>query len=253
MPQDPAKFANLGEAVVFFYRQFASPAPERFDRYLMATGGRHLDAIVKYRWNIELSEALLPSLQVAEFTLRNALHQAMSAKYAPDDGWWFDATFEGKPILQSRDRDKVETAKMQLLVANKRITSARLVSELSFGFWVELLNSSYSKPIVIPALGTTLSRLPTAKKQLGWLRDTYGRFRDLRSRISHLEPIFDRQDLGRLHTLAWETSYQIQPYFVYPLRSVCRFQSISQKDLREASKALLDEVRDSLFERSRRE
>jgi len=83
MPQNAPEFTSFGDAVLFFYTFFSASAPDGFDRYLKASGGRHLDALVLYRWNLELCEALLPCLHAAELTLKNAIHQAMIKRYLP--------------------------------------------------------------------------------------------------------------------------------------------------------------------------
>ena len=263
MPQKPLEFHNLGEAVLYFYKSFSVSAPERFERYLSASGGRHLDAIVRYRWNLELGEALLPSLHAAELTLRNAIHQAMVKQYLPTvrphfpggehpDDWWFDAEFEGKPFLKYEDKIKVDDVVRQLEKAGKRVTTARVVAELSFAFWVELLNSGYTEPIVVPALKTTLRGLPDEKKRQGWLRDNFGKLRDLRNRISHHEPIFERHDLDQLRRLAWLTSAEIQRYFVYPLHPMCRFVEVAGTDLKDETNKLKARIDRDFFQPNRK-
>lgn len=56
---------------------------ERLDRYL---GHAHCnnsknEALIAYSWNIELSQALYPALQVLEIALRNSLHDTITDSY----------------------------------------------------------------------------------------------------------------------------------------------------------------------------
>ena len=81
MAQEQRKFLAFDEAATYFYEKFAESAPQRFDKYLQAAGGNHVEAIARYRYNLELSASLLPALHAAELTLRNSIHQAMCLHY----------------------------------------------------------------------------------------------------------------------------------------------------------------------------
>ncbi len=273
MPQNAPQFTNFGEAVQFFYKFYSASAPDRFERYLTAAGGRHLDAVVLYRWNLELCEALLPSLHAAELTLKNAIHQAMVKHYVtqakphfpagslPDDwwyphfqdgsrpdDWWFESEFEGQRFLKLQDLGKVKDVVAQLEKASKKVTTPRVVADLSFGFWVELLNSNYTESIVVPTLLTTMKNLPADKKTQGWLRDNFGKLRDLRNRVGHHEPIFQRNDLRDLRKMAWNTANEIQQFFVYPIHPMCRFKEVAAADLKAQAGALKGRLEKDWYE-----
>lgn len=199
MAQEQRKFLAFDEAATYFYEKFAESAPQRFDKYLQAAGGNHIEAIARYRYNLELSASLLPALHAAELTLRNSIHQAMCLHYlSPKPGkasptlyfpdgtlaesdWWLSHEVHGKRILVDRDWEKVVDA-YNKVPKNGQPVTPRVVAELSFGFWVELLNPIYDQTIVIPMLGTTMRKVQAknrSNRNRGWLRLWFGRFRDL--------------------------------------------------------------------------
>lgn len=61
---------------------------ERLSTYLAATAGDAEKALCLYSWNVDISGALYAPLQGLEITLRNGLHDALSAVYS--DSWYAD-------------------------------------------------------------------------------------------------------------------------------------------------------------------
>lgn len=59
---------------------------DRLEAY-RPTGGDALDMVVNYFWNIDLAEAIVPSLHAFEIALRNAIHNALTASQGTD--MWF--------------------------------------------------------------------------------------------------------------------------------------------------------------------
>lgn len=111
---------------------------ERLDGYLNHTKCNKSkdDALIAYSWNIELSQALYPALQVLEIALRNSLHQAISSIYNSE--YWFDL-----PFLHYREKEDVLHAKDKLAKEKKPVEAGRVVAELSFGFWTSLFDIRY--------------------------------------------------------------------------------------------------------------
>lgn len=250
-------FTHFGEAASFFYEKFACSAPLRFKRYLELSGERELEAIAKYRWNLELSEALIPCLHSAELALRNSIHEAMIQKYLPapksvypdgkqaDSEWWFNVEVRGNPLLEDRDYEKVKEAYVKVPKNGKPITP-RVVAELSFGFWVELLNSGYDESIVVPTLGSTMKRVQAdnrANRRHGWLRERFGEIRDLRNRVTHHEPICFSPDLEFSWQMAWQLSREIGPWFAAVIQPACRFDSVRRAGWKHHELFLRDRVR----------
>src|SRR5467141_2132083 len=74
-------------------------------------GDSDLEVCADYLWNIALCESLYPVLQWLEVTLRNNLHESISALYGSN---WFNSS-----IIQSREADTVQKAKERLTRLNK--------------------------------------------------------------------------------------------------------------------------------------
>ena len=123
---------------IFFDELSIIFSQERLDGYLghAKCNNSKSDALIAYSWNIELSQALYPALQILEITLRNSLHQALSTIFDTDH--WFELSF-----LHEKERKQVDKAKDDLRKQKKRITSGRVVAELSFGFWTSLFDIRY--------------------------------------------------------------------------------------------------------------
>lgn len=262
MPQNQPEFTDFGEAAKFFYNKFSSNAPPRFERYLLASGGKEVEAAARYRWNLELSESLLPCLHAAELALRNAIHQAMIKTYAPAPGatfpcgqpadaeWWFAGDVRGKPILKDRDWEKVKEAYDKIPKNGKPVTP-RVVAELSFGFWVELLNSDYDETIVVPMLGSTMRNVQKSNppnRKHGWLRARFGEIRDLRNRVTHHEPVYHLTNLQFVWQMAWQLASEITPWFTPVTKPACRFDQIRRDGWTCHDTFIRSMVRTQLFE-----
>ncbi len=213
-----------------------------------------MEAIAKYCWNLELSEALLPCLHAAEISLRNGIHRAMVAKYLPastphfpngehPDEWWFNCSTKLGDILDSRDYEQVQRASDKVREGNKRLTTPRVVAELSFGFWVDLLNKEYETTVVRPLLGSTFRKLTQGERSQVWLKRTFSEFRDLRNRVSHHEPIYQREDLPALNRLAWDIVKQVNPGFGQVTSRSCRFDAVWTKTWRPSYEALVRDAK----------
>ena len=263
MPQPRLEFLGFGDAAQYFYKKFSESAPLRFDRYFQDSGGREIEAVAKYRWNLELSAALIPCLEASELALRNAIHQAMCKAYLPahegtfpngqpaDEEWWFDAKVRGRDLLQERDWRKVTEAYDKIPKNGEPITP-RVVAELSFGFWVELLNSNYDETIVVPMLGTTMKNVQkayTPNRTHGWLRERFGEIRDLRNRVSHHERVYHLEKLEFIWRMAWLLSAEIYPFYTNTVRLSCKFEpvlrdrwTLQERTIREAVNTQLYEI-----------
>src|SRR5688572_16549675 len=108
---------------------------ERLDGYLSHShcNNSKNEALIAYSWNIELSQALYPALQVLEITLRNSLHKSISKNFQTER--WFEL-----PFLHEKEQLKISKAIRTIRDKKKPLTSGRIVAELSFGFWVSLFD-----------------------------------------------------------------------------------------------------------------
>lgn len=192
----------------------ASLSVERLASYLNRTGQDKERALHLYVWNTEVSAALYAPLQGLEVALRNAMHRELTGVYGAT---WFDNQATRLAVGEVR---RVSQAKDSLARSRHAIVPARMVPELSFGFWVSLLGRGpqgrYENGIWRRAL---YHAFPNAKLKRKDAHNPLDRLRTLRNRIAHHEPIFQR-DLDRDYqrimevigwicadTAAWVTHY----------------------------------------------
>lgn len=153
-------------------------------------GGSDQEMILNYFWNMKLSEALYPALASLEIALRNCIHASATEKYGTE--FWFDVP----GILEGRQRGQLATARNQLA---KSETAGRLVAQLTFGFWVGLLNSPYEDRMWHAHRALMLKRafpnIPTSQRSRGAIFHRIYPIQQLRNRIFHHEPIWHRPTL----------------------------------------------------------
>ena len=189
---------------------------ERLSAYAMPEDADEVDSVARYLWNLALSSALQPALHTLEVTVRN--HLFTVARGIVDETTltfntipcWLDAQ---PSLLAPRERETVEKAKEKLRIRKRGVTPGRLVSVLGFGFWVSLCKRPYEQgraggPGLWPKLATRgfphLAKTQRTRSQIFHALDP---LRDLRNRVSHHEPVWDRkvrrshQDL--LDVIAW--------------------------------------------------
>jgi hypothetical protein len=168
-------------------------SPARLSTYLTATGG-DLDAAVDlYRWNAAVSAALWESIGHTEVVLRNATHDALSARHAAKgrQGQWYD---DPARELDQHARDDVGKA-IRRIKAGASPPEGKVVAELSFGFWRFLLAKRYTAGLW-PALRPAFPFLASSDRLQ--LEAPVERVHKLRNRVAHHEPVI-AQDLASLH------------------------------------------------------
>lgn len=162
-------------------RSFSTP---RLTTYFAETHGNKQKAIELYCWNADISGALFNPLQGLEVTLRNVLHDSLSGKY--NDTWYDNPLL----LLKQQSKDEIVKAKSKLLRMNMGLTPPSIVAELSFGFWVNLLERDYHNTLWTPLLYKCFQGQPGQKRSK--IFDKLNHLRKLRNRIAHHEPIFKR-------------------------------------------------------------
>ncbi len=156
---------------------------ERLGRYLQASNGDILSAIKLYETNIGLSSLMYSVIYGLEVALRNQFHAQLTSYYTTEN--WFDMA-----PLDIQGSTSVARARGTLITRRKPITAGRLVAELTFGFWSSLTSKRYSQNLWIPCLHKAFTGKALGHKDASKRLE---KVRDLRNRIAHLEPIFDRK------------------------------------------------------------
>jgi hypothetical protein len=154
----------------------------RFAPYLSKAGG-DLEAAVDWCWwNIGISAAFYTPLHCLEVALRNAMHRQLTATFGRTD-WWKVAPLDKGGLR------RVEETYSKLSGPARPLKDDDVVAQLSFGFWVSLVNGTYHRRLWIPCLHRAFPHYKGSQKSL---RANLHPILELRNRIMHYEPIHHR-------------------------------------------------------------
>lgn len=112
-------------------------SPERFAAYERAAGGDPDLASRLYEWNARAAAALFEIIHHFEVLLRNAIVRQLAA-----DGQ-SPATVPGSPWVQGAKQ--IQEVESRLKRRGKAITTGRVYSGLSFGFWQSMFGADYEE------------------------------------------------------------------------------------------------------------
>ena len=157
----------------------------RLATYVRASGGDVDGGVALYRWNAALAGALWEALGHTEVVLRNALHEALSARHhrLARPGQWYD---DPANELERHARDDIAKAKGRLRRAGAPPLPGKIIAELPFGFWRFLLARRYTAGLW-PAVRPAFLYLPGADRRV--LEEPVARLHLLRNRVAHHEPL----------------------------------------------------------------
>lgn len=171
----------------------------RFQRYLDASANNAALALAIYRWNSQVSAAFLHPLHICEVALRNAISNAIEAVYGARWPWAPGFRQSLPEIHPPRFSSKAELIK----TANKHQTTGKVVADLKFAFWVDMLTARHDSRLWMPYFEREFPFGPAGmvKDDRRTLYREIDAIREFRNRIAHHEPIFGRQldsDLRRI-------------------------------------------------------
>ena len=181
---------------------------QRLSKYLAYNHGDAERTVTHYKANLRLAESLYISLSVFEVTLRNALSRELRNLAGKDD--WFDI-FYTTPELASLVPE-IDKAKALIRNRGEMVTTDKIISEMTFGFWVMLLNSQYER-VLWKSLRKAFPYLSKKDRQRKNVSAPCNTFRRLRNRIFHQEAIcWDLYYVSCIHdnlvtVLGWMNPY----------------------------------------------
>ena len=180
-----------------FRQHFSSP---RIDRYLTACSNNTQRCIMLYKSNLKVAQAFHPMLGNLEVVLRNGINDQLVAFFTDPD-WIINQKtgFMVHPILTYTNKrtghveknrflfNSVKSAEDKLKKKGVGITSGRVISEQTLGFWTDLFENHHYKilqgrPIKI------FRNLPSGFGRSQVLNELTT-IRKFRNRINHNEPI----------------------------------------------------------------
>jgi hypothetical protein len=166
----------------------------RFAPYLSESGGDHEHAVALYVWNTRISAAIFEALAYTEVLLRNAIDAQFPPVTAGDP---YSTTWLTTTVLSAGSRDRVEESARRLIRQGVSPTRARVLANLSFGFWRALFDSHYH-PLWISHLHKAFPYGTGNRHQVAALTS---RLQPFRNRIAHHETIISRPIQDRYNDL----------------------------------------------------
>jgi uncharacterized coiled-coil DUF342 family protein len=158
---------------------------ERLEPYMKYHSDNFEKAILHYKANIEISESFYPLLSILEIGLRNNINFQLQQKFS-DRNWYENPDFI--KIVSRFQIDRVSEARNSILREKKIITTGKIISELSFGFWTSLLDSKFERTLW-KNIRLAFPNCPKKIRQRKTMSSKFNGVRKLRNRIFHHESI----------------------------------------------------------------
>ncbi|MFM2227780.1 MAG: hypothetical protein RL664_1123 [Bacteroidota bacterium] len=163
----------------------------RYNRFLIATANKKDRAKRLYNANIRLAQAFHPLLSQFEVILRNSLNTVLYAHFRDTD-WIINQKngFMGDNSLRNSNyflKSSVQKTEMKLQRRGIPITSGKIISDQTFGFWIALFLSHHYSLIG----GKSIHIFPhkPAHENRASIYDKLDKIKDFRNRVNHCEPI----------------------------------------------------------------
>lgn len=163
---------------------------ERLGSYLRKSGFNKERALRLYVWNSYISQSFHSPLESCEVAIRNSVNECLTDVFG---ACWFKEQrfFDINPETRTRLETSVEQVIGRITKAGHEITNGRVVAGLSFEFWVGLMTSRYDRTLWQTKLHSTFPNLPKSVKRKE-LQSRLRSIKELRNRVAHYEPIFER-------------------------------------------------------------
>lgn len=186
-------------------------ATARLAHYLAECSNDQQRAMALYEWNAVISAALWESLSHLEVAFRNAIDRQMQAIHTSKgrpSHWIFDDARElgrdaygtGKHNYPYQD---VATAIARVRRNKKRVTPGQVISEISFGFWHQLVSKRQVR--LWPNLVAAFPNSPNRSQAT--VRDPVSRLRTIRNRIGHHHRIWSQDVRARYRDILTIAGY----------------------------------------------
>jgi len=175
-------------------------SPQRFARYLNASGNQKSKAVRVYKANLKIAQSFHPLLGAMEVTLRNCINNTLINHFSDPDwiinqknGFMIDPSLTyinrrtNKKVVNHFLKLSVEKSERRFLSMGIIPTSGKIIADQSLSFWTDLFEVHHyrllmGKPIQI------FNHLPSGNGRKE-VCDNLNRIRQFRNRINHNEPI----------------------------------------------------------------
>jgi hypothetical protein len=196
----------------------------RLNRYRPKGSGSDLDMLINYYWNVSLADSLLCPIGSAEIMLRNTIHNSLASHFGTPN--WYDQ----RGLLEHKQQLKLQSAKAHIARSGRTVTPERVISSLTFGFWVILLSRTYDgrfwRANHAAALKQAFPFVPKVHRQRHQIHSSYNAILTLRNNAFHHEPLWDRSTLVTEHAAVYRGIAWIDPGMVAPTQVFDRFPDV---------------------------
>ena len=172
-------------------------------------GFTEIETIADYVLNAKISQNFYFLLQNLEVSLRNAIYESFKKNYPNSDFFYLFENnsfnrYKSKKEKHSRECWKMLCGVKYKLKHMQTLSDGKIIAELNFGFWTELLTSRDNKYTdmwrrifldVFPNYKIK-SSIDQDKTSIALKIDD---IRNFRNRIFHYEPIYNQSDLTKKH------------------------------------------------------
>lgn len=195
----------------------------RIETYLKCVGHKKGKALELYIWNAKICESFYLPIQAVEITIKNLINETLIKLYG--DNWW-----DSRKFIQICDREKDKNLKAvfeRLINRNQIVSNDNVVSDLTFGFWASLLDSSLNPHIWGKEFENTFkhSKGKFDRKMLG---ANIKRIVKIRNRIFHHEPLIN-EDISAHYRTIFQTLYWLNPIKAEWIKSNCNTMKLMRQ------------------------
>jgi len=181
----------------------------RMSRFIAACANDRSRALELYRWNAQVSAALMVPLHICEVVLRNAIVGAVEEVYGPQ---WY---VSGGAFERSLPKPRSGYSPYRDLCISRhgQPSAGKVIPELKFMFWVSMVTARHDARLWTPFIAKYFPfLLPTSapRDKRRALHHRLDEIRTLRNRIAHHEPIFYRS-LVQDHSMVSDVISWISP------------------------------------------
>jgi len=205
----------------------------RYNRYLNATANDKDRAKRLYNANIRLAQATHPILTQFEVVLRNSLNHQLSSHFVDNDwiinqknGFMRNNTLRRSNYFLKRSITKTEN---NLNNRGIPITSGKIISDQTFGFWIALFLRHHYSLIGGQPLHVFIHK-PTTEGRAS-MYSKLDAIRKFRNRVNHCEPIcfngnnIDCSEVINIRTKLYDLIRWIEPDLVPFFESIDNIQN----------------------------
>lgn len=182
---------------------------DKFKKYKATTFSDH-ETVQRYLYNIEVSAEVNKAIHILEVVLRNQISHEWNTYLACSD-WPMNKRGIPATTKFNKMNKKIDDA-ISRVGAN--LKNGKVIAELSFGFWVHMLDSKFDVQNIklikkIFPLRTKWDKALTT--EIKNIRDDFQVINELRNRVAHHEPIFHKRDLDSKYALIIQYISEINP------------------------------------------